>query len=175
MDGWHDRQQRYSATRHHRHRREDTMTMPKTTVRYIILSALLASCGGGDKPTELAAPTVTQIALTPTSTSFSSIGRSATLAATAKDASGNTMTLPAIQWASSDATIASVDQSGKIAAVKDGDATITATFTSSIKGTSTVSVRAAIDLKFFVSAVANTSLVAANDTATVKLVVTDKP
>ena len=65
-----------------------------------------------------------------------------------------------------------VVQNGKIVAVKDGSATITAMFTSTVKGTSSVSVSAGIDLKFYVSAMTNTSLVPANDTATVRVTVT---
>jgi uncharacterized protein YjdB len=86
--------------------------------------------------------TVDRVEVAP-ATNPMTVAQTKTLSVTLRDASGGALpTAPGV-WSSSDSTIASVDASGKVSAVKVGSATITFTHTASGKaGTATVTVSA---------------------------------
>ena len=75
--------------------------------------------------------TVAQVAasvtLSPTTVSFASLGDTATLVATLKDANDSTMSGATVTWATSAASVATVSSAGLVTSVADGTATITAT------------------------------------------------
>jgi len=81
---------------------------------------------------------VASVTVTPSSATVS-VGQTAQLTATLKDASGNVLSGRAVTWSSSDTTIARVSGSGVVTAVATGSATITAT-SEGQSGTSSVSV-----------------------------------
>jgi uncharacterized protein YjdB len=152
--------------------------MMKTLARSVtslaaLTSLALVSCGKDSTAPEpvVPEPVVTSLQFSQTTAALGSIGRSVTFSATARDASGNTMPLPALVWSTTSASVATVDQAGKVVAVGDGATTIRATF-GSITATAAVTVTASIDIRVFVSAMTNGSLVPANDTATVRVTVT---
>lgn len=67
-----------------------------------------------------------QVSVNPNSRTFASLGDTATFSATAADANGNAVTGKPFAWASSIASVASVDQSGLVVAVGNGTTEITA-------------------------------------------------
>jgi trimeric autotransporter adhesin len=67
------------------------------------------------------------------------VGQSAQFSAQALDGEGNVLSGRAIAWSSDDTDVATVDQSGRVAAVAPGSATITAT-SGGVRGTATVTV-----------------------------------
>lgn len=97
----------------------------------VILAALSlqAACGEGTQP--VLGPSSIQVT-SPVDTVLA-VGRSAQLAATARDASGNTVS-PSLAWSSSNASAASVGSAGLVNAVATGSATITAS-ASGVSGT----------------------------------------
>ena len=96
------------------------------------LGVILANCDR-DQPTgptgpSPPSPTVpSSIAVTPAATVLAAVGQTVRLTATVRDRNGNQIANPSVRWSSSDPTVATVDQSGLVAAVKGGACTITAT------------------------------------------------
>ena len=91
------------------------------------LLMLAAACGGGggtDGPTAPAA--VASVSVSASLTTLS-VGQTATLTASPKDASGNVLTGRTVTWATSNAAVATVSAAGIVTAVSLGSATMTAT------------------------------------------------
>jgi uncharacterized protein YjdB len=84
------------------------------------------------------APAVVTVVVKPASDTLT-VGQSVTLKASAKDAAGNTLRYRQITWTSSNATVAPVDENGKVATQAAGGATITA-MCEGVTGVSTVMV-----------------------------------
>lgn len=74
--------------------------------------------------TTASSPTVASVSVSPTSASVA-VGSSTTLQATARDASNNVIPGATMAWSSSNTSIATVDQNGKVTGVAGGSATIT--------------------------------------------------
>jgi len=113
--------------------------LPLNAVFALIVPALatLAACGGSDSTS--ITPTVTRVAVTGPSTTLN-VGQSTNLSAAAYGATGTQITgAGAATWSTSAASVASVDQAGKVTGVGAGSATITAAITN-VKGTFTVTV-----------------------------------
>jgi len=89
------------------------------------------------------AVTVAQVAstveLSPTTLSLTSIGDTATVTATVKDAAGSVVAGAAVTWATSAASVATVSSAGRVTSVADGTAVITAT-SGSVSATAAVTV-----------------------------------
>ena len=86
----------------------------------------------------VAAPTVNRVDVTPATTAVD-VGGSFRLTATVYDSRGNVIPGAQVAWASSDARIATVDNSGRVVGVKQGSVVITAT-SGDKAGTANVSV-----------------------------------
>src|SRR5204863_239008 len=69
---------------------------------------------------------VASVAVTPASATIQ-VGQTQQLAATLKDASGNTLSGRAVSWSSSNSSVASVSSSGLVTGIAAGSAVITAT------------------------------------------------
>ena len=95
----------------------------RTVVSLLALCAGLAACGS-DSPTEPSPSTVTSIVVTSPSTL--QVGESVTATARLINSKGDDVTTKTPSWSSSSATIATVDQTGRITAHVAGVATITA-------------------------------------------------
>jgi uncharacterized protein YjdB len=80
----------------------------------------------GGAPLTVAAKTVASVAVAPNPAS-ATVGQSAQLTATIKDAAGVAMTGRTITWASNNVAVATVSASGLVTAVSAGSATISAT------------------------------------------------
>jgi uncharacterized protein YjdB len=144
----------------------------RSILAFVVPIATLWSCDATAPPN----PEVSAIKAAPSTATVPAINRKVSLELTATDQNGNAMPTPTtIQWASSDVSVAAVDQSGKVTALKDGNAIITATFTPAVKTTASIQVRAAIDIKAFVSAMVNPGIGTSKDTIAVKVTMTDKP
>ena len=79
----------------------------------------------GSATVTVTAATVASVTVTPT-TATVGIGQTTTLAATLRDAGGNTLTGLTVTWSSSDTTMATVSSGGVVTGVRAGTATITA-------------------------------------------------
>ncbi|MDT8340245.1 MAG: Ig-like domain-containing protein [Longimicrobiales bacterium] len=108
------------------------------------LTVALLAWGCGDSPTgtgndgEPASVTVA-----PGSATLVSLGDTAGLSATVRNASGGTLST-GVSWSSSDAGIAIVDTQGRVVAVANGTATVTAT-AGAANGTASITVQQAVD------------------------------
>ena len=103
--------------------------------------AILAACGGSDSTT--VTPTVTRVAVTGPSTTLN-VGQSTNLSAAAFGTSGTQITgAGSAAWSSSAASVASVDQAGKVTGVGAGSATITADL-AKVQGTFSLTVSAPV-------------------------------
>ncbi|HVT38924.1 MAG TPA: Ig-like domain-containing protein, partial [Gemmatimonadaceae bacterium] len=92
--------------------------------RILATLVLLAACKSGDGGT---GPTpVASVSVTAPSTTIAT-GQQITLTATARDASGNTLTGRAVSWASSAPAVASVSAAGVVQGLTAGQTTITGT------------------------------------------------
>ncbi|HEX9565878.1 MAG TPA: Ig-like domain-containing protein [Gemmatimonadaceae bacterium] len=100
----------------------------------VVAVLALGACGGEG---ELGPPAVATVSVTPP-TAIVEVGLTTPLAASPRDASGNTLTNP-VTWSSSAATIASVNASGLVTGVAVGSATITAA-ADGIQGTAAITV-----------------------------------
>ena len=85
------------------------------------------------------AQVVSAVAVVPAETTIAALGDTLRLAAEALDANGNAVAGSEFSWESGDAAVATVDASGLVTAVANGDATIAAT-SGSVSGNATVTV-----------------------------------
>ena len=112
--------------------------------RALIFAALLScACGGGGDPSGPGEETgVTSVVISPSTTTLVSIGDTEDLSATAKDASGRTISAN-ITWTSSNSAAVAVSANGRVTAVANGTSTIQAT-ASGVSATATVIVAQAV-------------------------------
>jgi len=91
-------------------------------------AGVVASSGGFSDTVSVSvtAVAVASVAVAPTSVSLAA-GATSQLTATAKDASGTTLTGRLVTWKSSNAQVVTVDATGKLSGVAQGTATVTAT------------------------------------------------
>ena len=104
-------------------------------------SATITASSGGQSGTASVSVTdaaVASVTLTPGTASLTP-GQTVQLSATAKDASGNTLTGRSVTWSSTPSSVTTVSATGLVTAVATGSATITATIGGK-SGTATVSV-----------------------------------
>ena len=126
------------------------------------IAMLVLSCGDGAvEPAPPPAPVAATVTVNPGSAALSAIGQTARFTAEVRDQNGQVMAGAVIAWASSDASVATVDASGVATAAGNGSATITAT-AGSVGGTAAVTV-AQVVTAVAVSPAADT-LVAFGDT-----------
>ena len=94
----------------------------------LVGTVLLLSCGdGGTEPPAPEPPRATTVTVTPATAELAALGATVQLSARVLDQNGQAMAGAAVAWSSSDASVASVDASGLVAAVDNGTATVTAT------------------------------------------------
>ena len=105
------------------------------------IAMLVLSCGDGavEPPPPVPAPVATTVTVNPGSATFTALGETARFTAEVRDQSGQVMAGTAVAWASSDASVASVDASGLATAVANGTTTITAA-SGSVSGTAALTV-----------------------------------
>ncbi len=131
-------------------RRGHTCRKPDGGRRWLSASFAMAACGGmailvlscGDgavEPPAPPAPVATTVAVNPGSATLNALGETARFTAEVRDQNGSAMAGTAIAWASSDASVATVDASGVATAAANGSAAITAT-AGSVSGTAAVTV-----------------------------------
>lgn len=101
-------------------------SMTKLRLSAVALVTLFAGCGGSDGPTEPPPPVVSSVTVTPTSATLDQ-GATVQFQASAKDASGNTVSGQTVTWASSAAGVATISGSGLATGVASGTTAITAT------------------------------------------------
>src|SRR5690242_18100663 len=104
-----------------------TIRMPRMLYSRVVMAALLALVAAcGDSSESVNAPRqVASVSLSPTATALV-VGQTAAITAIARDAKGGAVEGRAVQWASSNAGVATVSSSGVVAAVAEGAATISA-------------------------------------------------
>ena len=85
---------------------------------------LVVACGE-EAPTEQP-PTPASVTITPPTVTLAAIGETVQLTATVRDTGGGLMSGVTITWTSSDATVATVDGTGQVTAVKNGSTGISA-------------------------------------------------
>ena len=126
------------------------------------MAAVLAvGCGDGPARPVPEAPRPATVTVSPATSVLNALGATVQLSAEVLDQYGQTMAGAAVTWASSDASVATVDASGLATAAANGAATITAA-AGSVSGTATVTVTQVVG-SVTVSPVADT-LVAFGDT-----------
>ena len=119
--------------------------IPGMVVAGIVM--LVLSCGDGavEPPPPPPAPVATTMTVNPASATLTALDETTRFTAEVRDQNGQVMAGTAVAWASSDASVASVDASGLVTAVANGGATITATAGSasgSARGTARITVDA---------------------------------
>jgi Tol biopolymer transport system component len=92
---------------------------------YLAVMALLIACSDSSDSVSPTRPVAT-VAVTPAASALV-VGQTAELAAVAKDASGKVIGGRAVQWATSNASVATVSTAGVVTAVAEGTATVSAT------------------------------------------------
>ena len=103
-------------------------------------ATITATAGGASgSATVTVAQAVSTVAVTPVEAGIAALGDTVRLAAEALDANGNAVAGSEFSWESGDAAVATVDASGLVMAVANGNATITAT-SGSVSGNATVTV-----------------------------------
>ncbi|MDE2752657.1 MAG: Ig-like domain-containing protein, partial [Gemmatimonadota bacterium] len=123
---------------------------------------LVLSCGDGAvEPTPPPAPVATTVTVNPASAAMSALGETTRFTAEVRDQNGQVMAGAAVAWASSDASVAAVDASGRVTAAGNGSATIAAT-SGAASGTAAVTVAQAVNAVAVSPAV--DTLVAVGDT-----------
>ncbi len=126
------------------------------------IAAMVLSCGDGAvEPAPPPTPVATTVTVSPASATLTALEETARFTAEVRDQNGQVMAGAAIAWATSDASVASVDASGLATSAGNGTATITAT-AGSVSGTAAVTVAQAVSA-VAVSLAADT-LVALGDT-----------
>lgn len=101
--------------------------------------ALLVSCGGGSKTPP--APTLQSISVSPSGTSVVA-GKTQQYSASGGYSDGSTKSLSNAEWTSSDPTIATINASGLLTAVKQGSITVSAK-SGSVTGSTSATIAAA--------------------------------
>jgi len=136
------------------------------------IAMLLLSCGDGavEPPPPPPAPVATTVSVNPASATLTALEETARFTAEVRDQNGQVMAGAAVTWASSDASVATVDASGLVTAVANGNATITAA-AGSISGSAGVTVAQVVSA-VAVSPPADT-LVAFGDTLRLEAEATD--
>ena len=116
---------------------------PLATIMVGITLAALSCGDGAVEPTTPPSPPPTPVATTvrvnPASAALTSFGETVRFTGEVRDQNGQVLSGATVAWASSDASVASVDASGLVTAVANGTATITAT-AGSAAGTGRVTV-----------------------------------
>jgi len=112
-------------------------------------TATIATVSGSANGT--ASVAVTQVAstveLSPSSLEFESIGSTATLSATVKDAAGVTISDAPVTWSSSNTAVVTVSSAGLVTSVATGTATVTAT-----SGSASATASVTVALAFYLAA-----------------------
>ena len=135
------------------------------------VTMLVLSCGDGAvEPPPPPVPVATAVTVNPGSAALSALGATARFTAEVRDQNGQVMAGATVTWASSDASVATVNASGLVTAAANGSATITAT-AGSVSGTAGVTV-AQVATAVAVSPSADT-LVAFGDTVRLVAEATD--
>ena len=119
------------------------MTSHRTITRLCaILAAVVLVKGCADGATEPAKPpppppppVATTMTVSPGSAELSAVGATVQLGAEVRDQNGREMAGAAVTWASGDASVATVDATGLVTAVENGQATVTATSGQASAGT----------------------------------------
>lgn len=137
------------------------------------LLALAAACGGGsDDGGTTPTPTAASVTITTATTgSFVSLGETRAASATAKDASGNSISGATFTWTTSNAAVATVSGSGSsatITSVGNGTAVITAT-----SGSATSTVNIDVAQKFSNISLTGTTTLAIGATSALSAVARD--
>ncbi|MXW68283.1 MAG: hypothetical protein F4Z72_14965 [Gemmatimonadales bacterium] len=106
-----------------------------------LIAALLVGCGGSadTMQPDAAPPRPASIEVSPATVALSALGDTVRLHAEVRDQDGRRMESIAVSWTSNDLTVATVNETGLVAAEGNGAATVTAT-TGSASGSVTVSV-----------------------------------
>ncbi len=115
---------------------------------------ILMGCSDSTEPDPPPPPpeSVASVAVTPSTATLVSLGETVQLAASAQEASGNTISGKTFTWSSSDVSIATVSSSGLATAIANGAATITAT-TEGVQGSASLTVSPPAAFQVAISAV----------------------
>ncbi len=111
-------------------------------LRLLPVLALGLSCGDAPttEPTPPVSPVATTVVVTPETVVFTALQETSRLTAEVRDQQGRPMSGVAVAWASSDPSVAAVDQTGLARAVSAGTASITAS-AGSASGAAQITVR----------------------------------
>ena len=123
--------------------------MNHNSVRRSVLALLAVvawSYACGDRGTEPLPPETSEpasLTITPSNASLTAVGATAQMTADVRDQNGKAVVGAAVTWMSSDASVATVNAGGLVAAASNGTATVTAT-SGGVSGTAVVTVAQAV-------------------------------
>ena len=118
---------------------------PRLRTTILVLALLTAGCGdGGTEPAPAEPRRATTLTVTPATAELTALGASVQLSAQVLDQIGQAMAAAVVNWSSSGALAVTVDASGLVTAVANGQATITAS-AGGAAGTAMVTVAQAPD------------------------------
>ena len=117
-------------------------TWVRTVGLVLFAGIILNACGGGSGGADPApVRNVSTLSVSPTDVTLEALGASVELEATARDQTGNPLSVQ-FSWSSSDTSIVTVDADGRVTAVANGTATVTAR-SDSVSASATVTVEQA--------------------------------
>jgi len=102
-------------------------TTTATAVTYGVAYVRAIGLGYRDSSRVIVTPVYGGVAVSPTSATLTAVGDTVRLAATATDTVSGTIAAPLLIWTSNDTTVATVAQTGRVTARRDGTAVVTVT------------------------------------------------
>jgi hypothetical protein len=127
------------------------------TIPLLACALILWSCGGDSGTEPLTTPTVASVEVSPASPALAALGETVQMTASARDASGGSISGKSFAWMSSDPGVATVSLTGLVTAASNGTASVSA-MTDGVTGSASVTVQAPTEgsLRFLIATVGRT-------------------
>lgn len=152
------------------------MSINRLPLWSLVLVLPLAGCGRDPVSIKLpvSVPSVTTLRLSTDTVTLWAVGRTSQFAVEARDGQSRVMATPALTWTSSAPAVATIDEGGRVTAVGDGDAVVTARY-GEVAAAARVRVRAVVQFSARLSASRNSVPDTAKAAARATMIVRARP